>query len=291
MVLRRRGRVRDWPELPYDAWRDTRDTLHMYLQIVGKLRLALAPMEPQWAQVPLYVSARGLNTSPIPHPEGVFDVDLDFIDHVLTVRTARGAVERIALEPRPVADFYAELMRALDAAGVPTKITEQPQEVPDPIPFSEDTVHGSYEPEWVNRFWRVLVSVDRVMKEHRAAFRGRVSLVNMWWGSLDLAYTRFSGRELEPPPGADVITRYGADAEQSCAGFWPGDGRLQEPAFFAYTYPKPDGTEDAKVEPAAARWNTELGEFILPYEAVRTAPDPRRALLDFFETAYRAGAG
>ena len=280
-----------WPELPYEPWRPTRDTLHMYFQIIGKVRLALAPMEPQWAQVPLYVTARGLNTSPIPHPAGVFDIDVDLIDHVVAVRTARGAVERIKLEPRSVADFYRELMGALGRAGVPVTITELPSEVPDPIPLPDDVEHVSYDPEPVTRFWRALVSIDAVMKEHRAGFRGKTSPVQLFWGTFDLAYSRFSGGRLEPPADADVITRYGADAEQACGGFWPGDTRVAEPTFFAYTFPSPDGIEQAEVEPDAARWNPEMGEFLLPYEAVRTAVEPRRALLDFLETTYRAGAG
>jgi hypothetical protein len=279
-----------WPELPYGAWRDTKQTLQMYLQIVGKLRLALSPMEPQWANVPLYVTARGLNTSPIPHPNGVFDVDVDFIDHVVSVRTAQGLVEQVRLEPRTVADFYAELMGALERAGVPVEISTQAVEVPNPIPYPEDVEHSSYEPEWANRFWRALVAVDAVMKEHRARFRGKTSPVHFWWGTFDLAYARFSGRPLEPPPGAGVIERYGADAEQASAGFWPGDERLQQPAFFAFTFPKPEGIEEAELQPDAAAWSEEMGEFILPYDAVRTAADPRGALLDFLETTYRAGA-
>jgi hypothetical protein len=262
----------------------------MYMQIVGKVRLALAPMEPQWGQVPLYVTARGLNTSPIPHPAGVFDIDVDLIDHVVSVRTVSGSVERIRLEPRSVADFYAELMGALAAAGVPVTITERPSEVSNPIPFPDDVEHASYEPESANRFWRALVSVDAVMKEHRAQFRGKTSPVQFYWGSFDLSYSRFSGRPVEPPPDADVITRVGGDAEQSCGGFWPGDLRLTEPAFFAYTYPRPEGIEQAQVEPEAAYWSVELGEFFLPYEAVRTAADPRQVLLDFLESTYRAGA-
>ena len=279
-----------WPELPYGAWRDTKQTLQMYLQIVGKLRLALSPMEPQWANVPLYVTARGLNTSPIPHPNGVFDVDVDFIDHVVSVRTAQGRIEPVRLEPRTVADFYGELMGALERAGVPVEISTQAVEVPNPIPYPEDVEHSSYEPEWANRFWRALVAVDAVMKEHRARFRGKTSPVHFWWGTFDLAYTRFSGRPLEPAPGAGVIERYGADAEQASGGFWPGDERLQQPAFFAYTFPKPEGIEEAELQPDAAAWSEQMGEFILPYDAVRTAADPRGALLDFLETTYRAGA-
>jgi hypothetical protein len=281
----------DWPELPYEAWRPTRDTLHMYLQVIGKVRLALAPMEPQWTQVPLYVTARGLNTSPIPHAAGVFDIDVDLVDHVVAVRTAHGGVELIRLQPRSVADFYRELMGALERAGVPVEITPEPQEVPEPIPFTEDTVHASYEPGWANRFWRALVAVDAVLKEHRARFLGKTSPVHLFWGSLDLSYIRFSGRDAEPPPDADLITRYSADAEQICAGFWPGDVRHPEPGFFAYAFPHPKGVEKAEIAPAEAGWSPELGEFLLPYEAVRTAPDPRRALLDFLETTYRAPAG
>ena len=273
-----------WPELPYDAWRDTKQTLQMYLQIVGKLRLALSPMEPQWANVPLYVTARGLNTSPIPHPNGVFDVDVDFIDHVVAVRTTDGRTEGVRLEPRSVADFYAELMEALERAGVPVEISTMPQEVPDPIPFPDDRVHASYDPDWANRFWRVLVSVDAVLKEHRGRFRGKASPVHFFWGTFDHTYARFSGRPLEPPPEAGVIEREGGDAEQAAAGFWPGDDKTTFPAFFAYTYPKPDGIEEA------ALWSTDLGEFLLPYDDVRTATDPRRALLDFLDSTYRAGA-
>ena len=281
----------DWPELPYEAWRPTRDTLHMYLQVIGKVRLALAPMEPQWAQVPLYVTARGLNTSPLPHAAGVFDIDVDLTDHAVSVRAAHGGIERIPLEPRSVADFYRELMGALERAGVPVEITLEPQEVPEPIPFTEDTVHASYEPEWANRFWRALVSADAVMKEHRARFLGKTSPVHLFWGALDLSYARFSGRSAEPPPDADLITRYSADAEQICAGFWPGDGRHPEPGFFSYAFPHPEGLDKAEIAPADAGWSPELGEFLLPYEAVRTAPDPHRALLDFLETTYRAPAG
>jgi Family of unknown function (DUF5996) len=276
--------MNDWPPLPYEEWRETRDTLHMFMQIVGKVRLALEPMEPQWAQVPLYLTARGLNTSPIPHRAGPFDIDVDFIDHVVTVRTTRGRLERVALRPQPVAEFYAALMAALAAAGVPTEISELPSEVPDPIPFPTDTVHKSYDREAVTRFWRALSSVDIVLKAHRAQFRGKVSPVQFFWGSFDLAYTRYSGRLLEPPADADVITRYSHDAEQICAGFWPGNATVPEAAFFAYTFPSPAGIE------GTAGWRTDLGEFLLPYDSVRTADDPRAALLDFLETTYRAGA-
>jgi hypothetical protein len=226
----------------------------------------------------------------MPHPAGVFDVDVDLVEHVVSVRVASGPVRRIRLEPRRVADFYRELMGALEEAGVPVRITRTPSEVPEPIPFPEDTVHASYEPEWANRFWRALVSVDAVLKEHRARFRGKATPVQLFWGALDLSYMRFSGRPAEPPPGADVIIRYSADAEHVCAGFWPGHGQHPEPAFFSYASPRPEGIEEAAVAPDAAGWSAELGEFLLPYDAVRTAPDPRCALLDFLETTYRAAA-
>jgi hypothetical protein len=196
----------------------------------------------------------------------------------------QGRVEQVRLEPKTVADFYAELIEALERAGVPTEITTTPTEVPNRTPYPDDVEHASYEPEWANRFWRALVAVDTVLKEHRARFRGKTSNVNLWWGSFDLSYTRYSGRLHEPPAGADVIMRVAHDAEQMCAGFWPGDDTAREPIFFAYTWPKPDGIE---TEPG---WNGALGEFVLPYDAVRTAPDPRVALLDFLERTYRAGA-
>jgi hypothetical protein len=281
----------EWPELPYEAWRDTKWTLHMYLQVIGKVRLALSPREPEWAHVALYVTARGLNTSPIPHPGGVFDIDVDFVDHVTSVRTAGGAVERVRLEPKTVAEFDQELMDAMARAGVGTEISTTPSEVPFTTPYPLDIEHRTYEPEWANRYWRALVTIDAVMKEHRARYRGKVSPVHFFWGSMDLACTRYSGRLLEPPERAGVIARYGADAEQACSGFWPGDERTKEAGFFAYTYPAPPGIDEASVQPAAAGWRPDMGEFVLPYEAVRTAADPRGSLLAFVESAFRAGAG
>jgi hypothetical protein len=280
----------EWPELPYGAWRDTRDTLHLYTQVAGKVRLALTAREPQWANVPLYVTARGLTTSPVPSPRGAFAIDFDLVDHGVVVATAEGGVERVPLTSRPVAEFHRDLLATLGRLGIDVAITPVPSEIPDPIPFAEDTVHRTYDPVWANRFFRVLSRVDLVMKEHHGRFTGRTSAVHFFWGSFDLAVTRFSGRPAEPPPSADVIMRYSADAEQVCAGFWPGGARMEEPAFFAYAYPKPEGVEAATVRPEAARWSADLGEFALPYEAVRTAADPRRALLDFLESTYAAGA-
>ena len=269
-----------WPALPYDEWKDTRDTLHMQLQVIGKVRLALSPFEPQWANVPLYLTGRGLWTSTIPHPSGeAFDIDVDLVDHRLAVRTGSGQVERVPLQP-PVASFYGELMAALERAGVPVEISVLPSEVPDPIPFPDDTVHASYDAAAVTRFWRALLGVEAVLREHRARFRGKSPPVQLWWGSLDLTTTRFSGRPVAPPPDADVITRLGGDESYFCAGFWPGDHRLPHPAFFAYMYPKPDGVEQAPW------WHDGLGEFVLPYDDVRQSGDPRAKLLEFVDGAF-----
>lgn len=280
-----------WPALPYEAWRETRDALHLKLQVVGKVRLALSPFEPQWNNVPLYPTARGLTTSPMAHPGGnVLDLEADLLEHHVDVRVSTGAEQRVGLHAGSVADFHAELMTALERAGVPVTITELPSELPDAIPFPDDTAHRPYEAQWVTRFWRVLLQVEAVMNEHRARFRGRTTPVQLFWGSFDLANTRFNGRAAEPPPNADVIMRESANAEQICVGFWPGFAAHPEPAFFAYAYPQPAGIEDEAVRPEAASWSREIGEFLLPYEAVRTAPDPRRALLDFLESTYEAGA-
>jgi hypothetical protein len=286
----RRPNFETWPELPYGAWKETLDTLHMSLQIVGKVRLALTPFEPQWANVPLYLTARGLTTTPMADAGLVFDIDVDLVDHQVLIRTVRGETRRVALTARPVAEFYAELMSNLAEMGIHPVFSPSPSEVSDPIPFAEDTVHATYEPEWANRFWRVLSQVDLLLKDHRAGFRGRTTPVHFFWGSFDLALTRFSGRAAQPPPGAGVIERMSADAEQICAGFWPGHARYPRAAFFSYTYPKPDGIELEVIGPAGAAWSTELGEFALPYEEVRASESPEAAILEFFETTYAAGA-
>jgi uncharacterized protein DUF5996 len=279
-----------WPELPYSAWKDTLDTLHMVVQIVGKVRLSLTPFEPQWANVPLYLTARGLTTTPMAYKGLIFQIDVDLIDHHVLIETERGETRQVALTARPVADFYAEFMSSLSALGIQAEFRPTPSEVDDPIPFAGDTLHSAYEPEWANRFWRVLAQADLVLKEHRSHFRGRSSPVHFFWGTFDLAYTRYSGRPNVPPAGAGLIERLGGDAEQACAGFWPGHSRFPEPAFYAYTYPKPDGLERQPIEPAAAGWNSDLGEFALPYEDVRKSTSPRDAILRFFESAYAAGA-
>jgi len=279
-----------WPELPYSAWKDTLDTLHMNLQIVGKVRLALTPFEPQWANVPLSLSARGLTTTPMASGGLIFQIDVDLIDHQVVIQTLRGETRRVALTARPVAEFYGDFMSNLRALGIDAGIRPIPDEVSDPIPFAEDTVHSAYEPEWANRFWSVLAQVDLVLKAHRSRFGGRTSPVQFFWGTCDLANSRFSGRAVEPRPGAGLIERKSGDAEQVCAGFWPGHAQFPQAAFFSYTYPKPDGIENQVIEPAQAGWSSTLGEFALPYDDVRSAPAPEAAILRFFESTYAAGA-
>jgi uncharacterized protein DUF5996 len=279
-----------WPELPYSAWKDTLETLHMNLQIVGKVRLALTPFEPQWANVPLYLSARGLTTTPMASAGLIFQIDVDLIDHQVLIQTVGGDARRVALVARPVAEFYADLMSNLAALGIDAGIRAIPDEVSDPIPFGEDTVHASYEPEWANRFWRVLSRIDLVLKGHRSRFRGRTSPVQFFWGTFDLANSRFSGRAVDPRSGAGLIERKSGDAEQICAGFWPGHAHFPHAAFFSYTYPKPDGIEHQMVEPPQAGWSSDLGEFALRYDDVRSSPSPEAAILRFFESTYAAGA-
>jgi hypothetical protein len=280
-----------WPELPYGAWQDTLDTLHMKLQIIGKVRLSLTPFEPQWANVPLYLTARGLTTTPMESGGGlIFQVDVDLIDHHVTIQTVRGETRRLPLDPRPVRDFYAEFMANLAALDIAPHFQPIPSEVSDPVPFAADTIHATYDPQWATRFWRVLSQVDLVIKEHRSRFRGRHSPVHFFWGSFDLAYSRFNGRPATPPPGSGVIERLGGDAEQVCCGFWPGHSRFPQAALFSYTYPKPAGIEEQAIEPAEASWSPDLGEFALLYDDVRTSASPRDAILRFCESTYAAGA-
>ena len=279
-----------WPEIPYERWKDTKDTLHMYTQVIGKLRLALSPPEPQWAHTALYVTARGLTTGTVPFEDRVFQVDFDLIDHALSIAASDGRTHRIPLVPRPVADFYGAVMDTLRSLGIEVTISVVPSEVVDPIPFPDDTVHASYDPGAVGRFWRALVQVDKVLRVHRGSFLGRSSPVNFFWGTFDLAYARYSGRPAEPPPGSGIIYRRSADAEQICAGFWAGDERFARPAFFSYAYPKPERIEQAAVLPSAASWSDEIGEFLLPYDDIRTATSPAQDLLAFFRSTYEAGA-
>jgi Family of unknown function (DUF5996) len=278
-----------WPELPYESWRPTRDTLHLYSQVVGKLRLALSPFEPQWANVPLYLTARGLTTSPLGLGSRTFDAELDLFDHVLVIRVSDGGMARVPLGGS-VAGFYGAVKNALSGLALSVRISELPSEIPDPIPFPLDRKHDVYEAAQAHRFWQVLARVDEVMKRHRARFRGKTSPVHFFWGSFDLANTRYSGRPAPPPPGAGTIMRYSEDAELICAGFWAGDERTPFPAFFAYGYPRPGGIELARPGPEGARWVEEAGLFLLPYDAVLAAPDPAEAILEFLAGTYEACA-
>jgi Family of unknown function (DUF5996) len=283
-----------WPPLPYASWADTLDTVHLELQILGKVRVALSPKELEWAHVALYVSPRGITTGPVPSAAGLLEVEADFVDHRVVIRTMGGATTTVALAARPVAEFWSEFVAALRRVGVDTELAAMPQEVADPIPFPDDTTHSAYDPEAARRFWRVLALMEPVFEEYRAAFTGRVSRVHFFWGSADLAVTRFSGRPCTPPAGADMLTRGSYDYEQMSVGWWPGSASFPDPAFYAYSYPKPDGIEDAHLSAPGAAWNDELGEFILLYEDVRTDPSPEGALRGFFDAAYEAcatGAG
>ena len=283
-----------WPELPYEAWADTCATLHMWTQVVGKIRMALAPMENHWWQVPLYVTQRGLTTSPIPYGDRTFQIDFDFVDHRLVVHCDAGQVRHVALGPRTVADFYRELMSVLRALHVDVRIWTTPVEVPNPIPFEKDTVHAAYDAEAAHRFWRVLVQADRLLKEFRSRFLGKCSPVHFFWGSFDLAVTRFSGRVAPPHPGApgvaDAITREAYSHEVSSAGFWPGSAAFPTAAFYAYQYPEPEGFRTARVGPEAAFYSPDFGEYLLRYDDVRAADSPDSAVLEFLQTTYEAGA-
>jgi Family of unknown function (DUF5996) len=284
-----------WPPLPLQEWRDTYATLHMWTQIVGKVRLAKAPMLNHWWQVPLYLTTRGLTTSPIPYGAVSFELSFDFLDHQLRVQTSDGAMRTLELAPRSVSDFYRELMAALRALDVEVRIWTMPVEVQDPIPFDKDEQHHSYVPEHAQRFWRVLKQAERVLQQFRCGFLGKCSPVHFFWGSFDLAVTRFSGRRAPPHPGgiphlADWVTRLAYSHEVSSCGFWPGGGAVQEAAWYAYAYPQPDGFKAYPVRPASAIYSDALGEFILPYEAVRQAGNPDAMILDFAQSTYEAAA-
>jgi hypothetical protein len=279
-----------WPALPLSAWADTYATLHMLTQIVGKVRLALSPRVNHWWEVPLYVSARGLTTSPIPYGKDVFEIQFDFIDHRLEVTTSRGEAKSMRLEPRTVADFRAEFFSLLKSLDIDVKIWNMPVEIPSPIRFDQDSVHCAYDPQYAHAFWRILVSVDAVLKEFRARFIGKCSPVHFFWGSFDLAVTRFSGRLAPERPGADAMTREAYSHEVSSVGFWPGGGDIKGAAFYSYAAPTPDGFGDQPVRPAAASYNQQMGEFLLMYDDVRASASPRDALLDFCQSTYDVAA-
>ena len=288
--------VPDWPELPLSEWADTCATLHLWTQVIGKVRLSHAPMINHWWHVTLYVTSRGLTTSPIPYGARCFQIDFDFIDHRLVIQTSGGAVEVIPLIPRTVADFYAEVMGRLRDLGLETRIWTMPVEIDDAIPFEHDREHASYDAEYAQRFWRILVQVDRVFTRFRSGYLGKVSPVHFFWGSFDFAVTRFSGRTAPTltSKSANLGTWVMQEAyshEVSSCGFWPGNGGFGQPAFFSYAYPEPAGFAAAQVRPPGASYNEDYGQFIVPYEAVRQAPSPDGYLTDFLLSTYEAAAG
>ena len=279
-----------WPSLPLESWDDTRVTLHMWTQIVGKVRLALTPLVNHWWNVPFYVSARGLTTSSMSYENTVFELEFDFVDHQLLLTKSDGSVKKLPLAPRSVADFYKDFMSMLRADGIDVKIWKMPVEIPKPIPFDQDQIHASYDPQAVRKFWRILASSNAVFQDFRSRFIGKSSPVHFFWGSFDLAVTRFSGRRAPERLNADRITREAYSHEVSSVGFWPGSGDVKEPAFYSYASPEPEGFKEYRARPDAASYRKELGEFLLPYEAVRQASSPSAALLDFCQTTYEAAA-
>ncbi len=284
-----------WPELSYPAWRETCTTLQLWTQIVGKIRLSLTPWLNHSWQVTLYVTARGLTTTPIYAGERSLQTEFDFIDHVLRIDTSDGAQRKVPLRAQTVAEFFAAVMAALAEAGVRVAIDDMPNEMANPIAFRDDRVHASYDAEYAQRFWRVLVQCDRVFKLFRTGFIGKTSPVHFFWGSFDLAVTRFSGRRAPTHPGgiphlSDAVTREAYSHEVSSAGFWPGGGAINYPAFYSYAYPVPEGFSKTRVRPAAAIFNADLGEFLLPYDAVRNASAPDDVLIEFLQSTYEAAA-
>jgi len=280
-----------WPSLPWDEWKDTADTLHMWTQIVGHTRLALCSPRNHWWHVVLYVTARGLTTSPIPGPSGeCFDVEFDFIDHRLVIRLSSGPEKVLPLRPQSVADFYRDYMGALRSMGIEVTIHSGPDEVANPIPFAEDTVHASYDRDAAHRFWQILMRSAMVFQQFQSRWLGKASPVHFFWGAMDLAVTRFSGRRAPERPGADAITREGYSHEVISFGFWPGNGGYGKPAYYAYAAPEPDGLKTAAVHPAAAFYSNQLNEFLLNYDDVRQSPSPSGAILEFMESVYAAAS-
>ena len=279
---------RTWPALPLEEWAATYHTLHMWTQIVGKIRLELAPKENHWWNSALYVNSRGLTTSLIPYHKNPFEIQFDFEDHRLEIHTSAGEGSAFKLESKSVSAFYDELMSALRSLAISVQINTRPQEVPNPVPFELDDVHASYQPEYANRCWRILLSTKLVLDQFRARFLGKGSPVHFFWGSFDLAYTRFCGRPA--PPRKGVISGEAYSHECSSAGWWPGSGEIQGPAFYAYTVPEPLGYSEQPISPSAAFYHPQLHEFILMYDDLRRSPSPDAELLEFFQSAYEAGA-
>lgn len=279
-----------WPALPYEEWKETCATLHMWTQIVGKIRLAQTPLINHWWNVPLYLTARGLTTSAMPYGARSFEIEFDFIDHRLLISCSDGTTKTLDLVPRSVADFYREVMATLGDLGIEVKIWTTPVEIPDPIPFEQDQQHASYDPAYANRFWRVLSQADKVFTEFRARFIGKSSPVHFFWGSFDLAVTRFSGRRAPEREGADSITREAYSHEVISHGFWPGSAASPRAAFYSYTAPEPAGLSLEPVRPAAAFYSKEMSEFLLPYDDLRKENAPEESLLEFLQSTYDAGA-
>jgi hypothetical protein len=284
-----------WPALPFSEWKETCKTLHMWTQIVGKIRLALTPWTNHSWHVTLYLTARGLTTSPIPLGARIFEIRFDFVSHELRLLTNDGGLKVIPLAPQTIAQFYSAVMRALRDLGIEVHINTTPNEVADATPFDEDDKPGAYDPQYANRFWRVLLQSDRVFKEFRAEFCGKCSPVHFFWGSFDLAVTRFSGRPAPQHPGGvphlpDAITREAYSHEVSSLGFWPGNEMMPEPIFYSYAYPEPRGFSEAQVQPATAGYNSQLKEFVLRYEDVRNAESPDATLLQFARSTYDAAS-
>ena len=284
-----------WPDLPYERWKETCRTLHLWTQVVGKVRLAQSPWLNHSWHVPLYVTARGLTTSSIAHAERAFDIEFDFVEHVLALRTSDGGGREVGLRPRSVADFYAAVMTALAELDLSVTIDRMPNEIADAIPFDQDTTHCAYDAGYAQRFWRILVQVNRVLSQFRTSFLGKCSPVHFFWGSFDMAVTRFSGRRAPRHPGgvphlADTVVREAYSHEVSSAGFWPGGGGVEYAAFYSYAYPEPAGFRQAPVRPSGAFFSEALGEFLLPYDVVRTAADPDDTLLEFLRSTYEAAA-
>jgi hypothetical protein len=284
-----------WPSLPLEAWAETYATLHLWTQIVGKVRLVQSPWLNHSWHVPLYVTARGLTTSPIPHGGRTFQIDFDFVAHQLVLQTSDGGTGHFALEPQSVAEFYRRLMAELAKLALPVDIYRRPNEIADPIPFDQDEVHRAYDPEYANRFWRILLQADRIFKEFRVRFIGKCSPVHFFWGAPDLAVSRFSGRRAPEHPGGvpnlpDWVAREAYSHEVSSCGFWPGGGPVPYAAFYSYIYPEPEGFSTASIQPGDAFYSPDLHEFILPYDVVRQSESPDSTLLEFLQSTYEAGA-
>jgi hypothetical protein len=279
-----------WPSLPLAEWQETKDTLHMWTQVVGKVRLAQTPLVNHWWNVPLYVTARGLTTSAMPYVDRDFEITFDFIAHRLLIDCSDGSSRELALKPCSVADFYGEVMGALKDLGLEVKIWTMPVEVEGPIRFEDDTRHASYDAEYANRFWRILVQAEKIMTAFRSRFIGKVSPVHFFWGSFDLAVTRFNGRRAPERVGADPITREAYSHECISHGFWPGGGPIKDAAFYSYTAPEPPGLKEAQIRPPSAFYTKEMSEFLLMYEDVRGAAAPEADLMEFLQSTYEAGA-